>query len=61
MPTDRSLVVRGGSWRDAAGQVGPTARARQQEAWNERDPQIPKSSWWLSDGPFVGFRIVREP
>jgi formylglycine-generating enzyme required for sulfatase activity len=59
--TDGSLVVRGGSWRDASDQVGPTARARQQESWNERDPQIPKSSWWLSDGPFVGFRVVREP
>ena len=30
------------------------------DAWQVRDPQIPKSKWWLSDGPFVGFRIVRE-
>jgi len=34
---------------------------KQDASWNERDPQIPKSRWWLSDGPFVGFRIVREP
>jgi hypothetical protein len=27
--------------------------------WNKRDPQIPKSKWWLTDGMFVGFRIVR--
>jgi hypothetical protein len=27
--------------------------------WNKRDPQIPKSRWWLTDGMFVGFRIVR--
>jgi formylglycine-generating enzyme required for sulfatase activity len=54
-------VVRGGSYRDQPVAVGPDARAEQQEAWNERDPQIPKSRWWLSDGPFVGFRIVREP
>jgi hypothetical protein len=27
--------------------------------WNVRDPQIPKSRWWLTDGMFVGFRVVR--
>ena len=61
VPDDGALVVRGGSWQDVLGARGPQARARQQESWNERDPQIPKSSWWLSDGPFVGFRVVREP
>ncbi len=54
-------LVRGGSYRDLPPDVGPNARARQAPAWNARDPQIPKSPWWLSDGPFVGFRIVREP
>jgi formylglycine-generating enzyme required for sulfatase activity len=53
-------VTRGGSFRDGSNGVGPGARAVQSEDWNERDPQIPKSRWWLSDGPFVGFRIVRE-
>jgi hypothetical protein len=24
-----------------------------------RDPQFPKSIWWLTDAKFVGFRIVR--
>ena len=37
------------------------ARAVQDDSWNLRDPQFPKSRWWLSDGPFVGFRLVREP
>ncbi|HYT99957.1 MAG TPA: SUMF1/EgtB/PvdO family nonheme iron enzyme [Gemmatimonadales bacterium] len=54
-------VVRGGSWVDPPEQVGPNARARQTPAWNETDPQFPKSRWWLADAPFVGFRIVREP
>ena len=54
-------VVRGGSFRDPATAIGPSARAVQEEAWNERDPQLPKSRWWLSDAPFVGFRIVRSP
>lgn len=51
----------GGSWRHPADSVGPHARAVQDDSWNERDPQLPKSPWWLSDGPFVGFRVVREP
>lgn len=54
-------VVRGGSFRDPLAVVGPRARAVQDDRWNERDPQIPQSRWWLSDGPFVGFRLVREP
>jgi formylglycine-generating enzyme required for sulfatase activity len=58
---DGALVARGGSYLDSPDRVGPQARAVQDDAWNERDPQIPKSRWWLSDGPFVGFRIVREP
>ena len=54
-------AVRGGSYRDSPTAVGPTARAAQTDTWNERDPQIPQSRWWMSDAPFVGFRIVREP
>jgi formylglycine-generating enzyme required for sulfatase activity len=54
-------VVRGGSFRDAVNGVGPLAKATRDDAWNERDPQIPQSRWWMSDAPFVGFRIVREP
>ena len=54
-------VVRGGSFRDAPTAIGPSARAVQNDTWNERDPQIPQSRWWMSDAPFVGFRIVREP
>jgi formylglycine-generating enzyme required for sulfatase activity len=58
---DGALVTRGGSFRDAPERVGPAARAVQDDMWTLRDPQFPKSRWWLSDGPFVGFRLVREP
>lgn len=58
---ERRPVTRGGSFRDAAERVGPDGRAVQDDTWNERDPQIPQSRWWLSDAPFAGFRIVREP
>jgi formylglycine-generating enzyme required for sulfatase activity len=58
--SDGKFVTRGGSFRDPAPAVGPSARAEQDDSWNERDPQLPKSSWWLSDGPFVGFRLVQS-
>jgi formylglycine-generating enzyme required for sulfatase activity len=61
VPADGRLVTRGGSWRDPAERVDARARAVQDYTWNETDPQLPKSAWWLSDGSFVGFRIVREP
>jgi formylglycine-generating enzyme required for sulfatase activity len=57
---DGGFVTRGGSFRDDPATVGPQARAEQSRSWTERDPQIPSSIWWLSDGPFVGFRVVRE-
>ena len=56
--TDNARVTRGGSFRDTLENTGPAARAQQDPSWNERDPQLPKSRWWLSDGPFVGFRLV---
>ena len=58
--TDGPAVLRGGSFRDGADRIGPAARAVQDDSWNERDPQLPGSRWWLSDAPFAGFRIVRE-
>lgn len=57
---DGGFVARGGSFRDDAGVVGAHARAEQERSWTERDPQIPSSIWWLSDAPFIGFRVVRE-
>jgi formylglycine-generating enzyme required for sulfatase activity len=58
--SDGSGVLRGGSYRDAAGDV-LALRQPADKAWNKSDPQIPKSKWWLADGGFVGFRIVYDP
>jgi formylglycine-generating enzyme required for sulfatase activity len=57
---DGKPVVRGGSWRDKRDKVGFSVRALQVPAWNNTDPQNPKSRWWLSDGPFIGIRLVCE-
>lgn len=51
-------VVAGGSYRDDMKGIGPAARATQDPTWNQTDPQLPKSRWWLSDGPFAGFRLA---
>jgi len=51
-------VVRGGSYRDPAAQLRCAARQPEMGAWKRRDPQIPKSAWWNTDAPHVGFRLV---
>lgn len=57
---DKSPVVRGGSWSDPATEVRFANRQKGLAIWNERDPNRPRSIWWLTDGPFIGFRIVRD-
>ena len=52
-------VVRGGSWIDNPDKLRSSARTASNSKWKKRDPQIPKSLWWHTDAPFVGFRIVR--
>ena len=54
-------VIRGGSFRDAAGSLRSAARGyTRTEEWLKTDPQIPKSIWWYSDCYNVGFRVVCE-
>jgi formylglycine-generating enzyme required for sulfatase activity len=52
-------VARGGSYQDEADVLRCTNRIPSKPEWNQRDPQIPKSRWWLTDGMFMGFRIVK--
>lgn len=52
-------TIRGGSFLDEAKQLTCTNRIPSATDWNKRDPQIPKSRWWLTDGMFVGFRVAR--
>ncbi|MGI9531464.1 formylglycine-generating enzyme family protein [Lutimonas sp.] len=51
--------VRGGSWQDDPMALRSASRLPSSKRWKMRDPQIPKSLWWHTDAPFVGFRIVR--
>ncbi len=60
IPTKKKYpnVVRGGSWDDDAKRVRCAARQVSNPDWNFQDPQRPQSIWWLTDGTFVGFRVV---
>lgn len=52
-------VTRGGSYQLEAKESRCANRISSLADWNKRDPQIPKSRWWLTDGMSVGFRLVR--
>jgi formylglycine-generating enzyme required for sulfatase activity len=59
-PTSKyPITLKGGHFRDDAVNLRSAARLPSNRKWNARDPQIPKSKWWIADAPFVGFRIVR--
>jgi formylglycine-generating enzyme required for sulfatase activity len=52
-------VIRGGSWDDESSNLKSYYRSFSTKQLQRRDPQIPKSLWWNTDAPHIGFRIVR--
>jgi formylglycine-generating enzyme required for sulfatase activity len=52
-------TVRGGAFDDGEEALRCGDRVESLMAWKRRDPQIPKSFWWNTDAPFLGFRLVR--
>jgi formylglycine-generating enzyme required for sulfatase activity len=52
-------ALRGGGFTDEAIQLRCANRFQSDPVWNRRDPQLPRSKWWLTDARSVGFRIVR--
>lgn len=59
--TDGQPVLCGGTFLDNPNTISAETQKRYSPKWQETDPQIPKSRWWLSDGSFVGFRVVCVP
>lgn len=57
---DGQLVLKGGGYRDETSACTVEARWPFEKSWQVTDPQIPKSKWWLSDGSFIGLRVVCE-
>ncbi|MEN9678868.1 MAG: hypothetical protein RIS76_4764 [Verrucomicrobiota bacterium] len=52
-------VARGGSWDDEVDKLRSAGRLFSDAAWKMRDPQLPKSKWYLTDAQFLGWRVVR--
>ena len=55
-------VVRGRLLGRRPGQTCAPPRgvcSRRKASWKVQDPQLPKSIWYHTDAPFVGFRVVR--
>ena len=57
---DDTGVTLGGCYKDKLAAIGCAARIEPIAAWNARDPQFPKSVWWLADAGFVGLRVICE-
>jgi formylglycine-generating enzyme required for sulfatase activity len=53
-----SRTVKGGSYESNEAECRCSFRQKSDPGWQARDPQIPKSKWWNTDSPFVGFRLV---
>ena len=56
--TQYPRVLRGGGFDSEAAECRSAARLGSNRLMNNTDPQIPKSPHWLSDGFFVGFRVI---
>ena len=54
----KDLVLMGGHFKQMPEAQTASERKEPVPAWNDTDPQIPKSIWWLSDAPFAGFRVA---
>ena len=58
-PTSRyPKTLKGGGFKTDAGMSRSAARFKSEASWNKRDPQVPKSKWWLTDAEAIGFRLV---
>ena len=58
-----SRTVRGGSWSSSATECRSAARlGSHYETWKEKDPNLPKSPWWMTNDPAraIGFRLLRS-
>ena len=52
-------IARGGSCDHNAQECRSAAKLISQWDWKEQDPMFPKSIWFYTESPFVGFRIIR--
>ncbi len=53
-------ILMGSTFRDPLDLQGPLRKQKYHRDWQQSDPQMPKSRWWFTDGPFCGLRVVTE-
>lgn len=51
-------TVRGGAFDDEPDGIRCAERLESSPLWKRRDPQRPRSRWWNTDSPHVGFRLA---
>jgi formylglycine-generating enzyme required for sulfatase activity len=57
-------VIRGGGWESEKEDCRSARRIASEPGMNQRDPQLPKSPHWITQGFWIGFRVVspaKEP
>ena len=59
VPATFNPVVRGGAWDTPLAELRFAHRQTLRPEWYKRDPNIPRSLWWLTDARVVGFRVAR--
>ena len=52
-------ISRGGSCAHEAKDCRSAKRIVSDKTWKEHDPQFPQSIWWMTEAPYVGFRVIR--
>ena len=52
-------ALRGGGYASKESELRSAQRFHSDPEWNRRDPQIPRSKWWLTEAGFVGIRLLR--
>jgi len=57
--TGSNYIVRGGSCDHLAEECRSAKREFAKPDWKEQDPMFPKSVWYYTEAPYVGFRIIR--
>jgi len=58
-PNRYPTSVRGGHWQAGEAMLRSAARLGSGPDWKMIDPQVPKSIWYFTNAPWLGFRIVR--